>query len=165
MVDERSDVLTGNLVGDLSRSVKMIERKFSQFEAERLADLERQQRPITVDQVKDLLEHYHQLNTSLLTKQTQEFIKRVEKIEDSVALIKKKFEQISSTLNPAADSFDTASHMRPRLRPRGRRIKRHDSQSRWSKASSGVWSECEDIDFSTEFGNEQVIYETQGDTP
>ena len=139
--------------------MKMIERKFSQFEAERLADLERQQRPITVDQVKNLLEHYHQLNTSLLTKQTQEFIKRVEKIEDSVA---KKLEQIS---NPAADSFDTASHMRPRLRPRGRRIKRHDSQSRWSKASSGVWSECEDIDFSTEFGNEQVIYETQGDTP
>ena len=139
--------------------MKMIERKFSQFEAERLADLQRQQRPITVDQVKNLLEHYHQLNTSLLTKQTQEFIKRVEKIEDSVA---KKLEQIS---NPAADSFDTASHMRPRLRPRGRRIKRHDSQSRWSKASSGVWSECEDIDFSTEFGNEQVIYETQGGTP
>ena len=179
---EQSDVLTGNLVGDLSRSVKIIERQFSRFQAERLADLERQQRPITVDQVKDLLEHYHQLSTREIARQTQNVLKRFEKIEATVAHMEKELDKISSTLiqpNLAAASFDAASHVRPRLRSRGwsySMARRHVDSQRWSKASSGVWSEYEDIDFLTDPnmrsragslaqpGNQQVIYETQRDT-
>ena len=180
---EQSDVLTGNLVGNLSRSVKIIERQFSQFQAERLTDLERQQRPITVDQVKDLLEHYHQLSTRELAKQTQDVLKRFEKIEATVAHMEKELDKISSTLNQpnlAAASVDAVSNMRPRLRSRGwshSTARRHVDSQRWSRASSGVWSEYEDIDFSTDpnmrsrtgslaqpLVNQQVIYETQRDT-
>ena len=132
VVDEQSDVLTGSLVGNLSRSVKKFESQLSKFQAD--------------------------------------VLKRLEKIEATVA----QLEKMSRTLiqpNLAA--------ARPR-RPRGwsnSMARRHVDSQRWSKASSGVWSEYEDIDFSTDpnmrsrtgslaqpLGNQQVIYETHRDT-
>lgn len=173
MIGEQSDVLTGNLVSNLSRSVKIIERQLAQLQEERLADLERQKQPITFDQVKELLEYYH-----------QDLLKRLEKHELSVAQKLDEFSSAQShqsnlaTASPdAAQQEDTVSAetevdkllvdlqsykwssgslMRPRL-PSVRglglsysRARRPVNSQRWSKASSGVWSECEDIDFSIE---------------
>ena len=65
-------------------SVKqIIESQWAQFQAERLADLERQQRPITVDQVKELLEH-NRLCILEIARQTVDLVlERFEKMEAS----------------------------------------------------------------------------------